>query len=92
MTACNAALNIKAIIARLDFIYMDKNIYLCFGAKAFHLKTGSEKYYPILRRSKLTAIVKKIIMWNEGDANLIQSLKSKIPRTDIAYLRFLANL
>lgn len=79
LSTYNTVLNFKAIIARLDFTYMDKKSIFTLEQELSTLRQGQKtiiQFYDEVER-KLTAIVNKIIMSNEGDANLIQSLNQK---------------
>lgn len=79
LSAYNTVLNFKAIIARLDFTYMDKKSIFTLEQELSTLRQGQKtiiQFYDEVER-KLTAIVNKIIMSHEGDDPLIKSFNQK---------------
>lgn len=79
LSAYNTVLNFKAIIARLDFTYMDKKSIFTLEQELSTLRQGQRtiiQFYDEVER-KLTAIINKVIMSNEGNSSLIQVLNQK---------------
>lgn len=79
LSAYNTVLNFKAIIARLDFTYMDKKSIFTLEQELSTLRQGQKtilNFYDEVER-KLTAIINKVIMSHEGDNSLITSLNQK---------------
>lgn len=79
LSAYNTVLNFKAIIERLDFTYMDKKSIFTLEQELSTLRQGQKtiiQFYDEVER-KLTAIVNKVIMSNEENSSLIQSLNQK---------------
>jgi len=79
LSAYNTVLNFKAIIARLDFAYADKKSIYTLEQELSTLKQGAKsliEFYDLIEQ-KLTLIINKVLMTNEGNRPLIDSLNDK---------------
>lgn len=79
LSSYNTVLNFKAILARLDFSYGDKRTLFTLEQEMSTLKQGPRgiiEFYDEVEK-RLTLIINKVIMTNEGNAPLIESLNAK---------------
>lgn len=79
LSSHNTVLNFKAIIARLDFAFSDKRSIFTLEHEMSVLRQGNKsvvEFYDEVER-KLTLIINKVIMTNEADSSLIESLNNK---------------
>jgi len=79
LSSYNTVLNFDAILARLDFAYSDKKSIYTLEQELSTLRQGQKsiiQFYDEVER-KLSAIVNKVIMSNENNPSLIQSLNQK---------------
>lgn len=79
LSSFNTILNFQAIISRLDFTYADKRPIYLIEQEMSTLKQGKLsifEFYEAVER-KLTLLINKTLMTNEGNAELIHSLNVK---------------
>ena len=79
LSSYNTVLNFRAILARLDFSYGDKKSIFTLEQELLTLRQGSSTithFYDEVEQ-KLTAILNKVLMSNQGNQQLIESLSRK---------------
>lgn len=79
LASFNTVLNFEAIMARLDFSFADKRPVHLVEQELSTLRQGSSsinKFYEDVEK-KLTLIINKVMMTNEGNASLVNSLTEK---------------
>lgn len=79
LSSYNTVLNFNAILARLDFSYGDKRSIFTLEHELSTLKQGSKsitEFYDEVEQ-KLTLIINKVIMTNQGNELLVNSLNQK---------------
>lgn len=79
LSSYNTVLNFRAILARLDFSFGDKRSIYTLEQEMSTLKQGGktiEAFYDEVEQ-KLTLIINKVLMTNEGNDSLIKSLNEK---------------
>lgn len=79
LSSYNTVLNFRAILSRLDFAYGDKRSIFTLEQELSTLKQGSKpitNFYDEVEQ-KLTLIVNKVAMTNEGNDSLIRALNQK---------------
>lgn len=79
LSSYNTVLNFHAILARLDFAYSDKTSIYTLEQELSTLRQGQRstiQFYSDVEQ-KLTSIIDKVTMTNEGESALIKSLNQK---------------
>lgn len=79
LSSYNTVLNFKAILARLDFSYGDKRSIFTLEQELSTLRQGTKsivEFYDEVEQ-KLTLIVNKVLMTNEGNEDLIRALNQQ---------------
>lgn len=79
LSAYNTVLNFNAILSRLDFAYSDKKSIFALEQELSTLRQGNKSithFYSDVEK-KLISIINKVIMSNDGNIPLIQSLNRK---------------